>query len=207
MDSNKYQWMQYLMGDNMAFFSQTEIREIAISIIVLCAVFSYPEFLSNPAFLLVSLAAVGLAFIGHELSHKFAAIRHGFWSEYRMWPQGLVMALLFALATNGSIIFAAPGAVYFSGGLLRSPGRRQLTEISMAGITFNVVLMWVSLAASLLTGLFIFGYMAFINGWLAIFNLLPFGGLDGEKLLRLDKSIWGGLFAAAISGFLLSQFL
>jgi Zn-dependent protease len=191
----------------MGYFSQTETRDILVSILVLCLVFSYPEFIADPSFLIVSLLAVGLAFMGHELSHKYAAMRHGFWSEYRMWPQGLVMALLFALATGGSIIFAAPGAVYFTGGMFRRPGRRELTEISMAGITFNIILMWTSAAASFFSGLYLFSYMAFINGWLAIFNLLPFGGLDGEKLLRLDKSVWGTLFSLAVAGFVVSQFL
>ncbi|MBN2330834.1 MAG: hypothetical protein JXC85_03390, partial [Candidatus Aenigmarchaeota archaeon] len=138
---------------------------------------------------------------------KYAAMRHGYWSEYRMWPQGIMMAILFALATNGSVVFAAPGAVYFAGNMFRRPGRRDLVEISMAGITFNVVLLWVCVAASALTGLYLFAYMAFINGWLAIFNLIPFGGLDGEKLLRLDKTIWGTLLGLALAGFVMSQFL
>jgi len=190
----------------MRFFSQIEIRDIVISLLVLCLVFSYPEFLVDPVFFLLSLLVVGLAFMGHELSHKFAAIRHGFWSEYRMWPQGLMMALLFTLATNGAIIFAAPGAVYFGGGWsYRRPSRKVLTEISMAGITFNIVLLWISVVASVLSGIYIFSYMAFINGWLAIFNLLPFGGLDGGKLLRLDKTVWGTLFSLAAVGFVLSQ--
>ena len=121
----------------MRFFSSIELRDIVVSMLVLAAVFSYPESLADPIFLLMSLAVVGVAFIGHELSHKFAAIRHGYWSEYRMWPQGLMLALLFALATNGRILFAAPGAVYFASGMFgRRPGRRELTEISMAGILF-----------------------------------------------------------------------
>ncbi len=191
----------------MAFFSSRELREIILSILVLCVVFSYPEILTNPSFFLVSLAAVGIAFMGHELSHKYAAMRHGFWSEYRMWPQGLMMAMLFALATNGAVVFAAPGAVYFTGGMFRRPQRHELIEISIAGISFNIVLMWVCAALSAFTGLYLFVYMAFINGWLAIFNLLPFGGLDGEKLLRLDKTRWGALFTIAVAGFLISQFL
>jgi len=191
----------------MKIFSKIEIRDIVVSLIVLCIVFSYPEFLTMPSFFLVSLLAVGLAFIGHELSHKFVAISQGFWSEYRMWPQGLMMALLFALATGGSLIFAAPGAVFFSGHPSRGPERRQLTKISMAGVSFNIVMMWLSMAASFLTGIFIFSYMAFINGWLAIFNLIPFGGLDGGKLLKLDNKSCAALVALAGSGFVLSWLL
>jgi Zn-dependent protease len=42
-----------------------------------------------------------------------------------------------------------------------------------------------------------------INTWLALFNLIPFGPLDGAKILKWSKGIWlvsiaaaGGLFAA-----------
>jgi Zn-dependent protease len=41
-----------------------------------------------------------------------------------------------------------------------------------------------------------------INIWLALFNLIPFGPLDGAKILKWNKGIWlitiaiaGGLFA------------
>lgn len=192
----------------MRFFSEIEIKDILVSLLVLSVVFSYPEFLTAPAFFIQSLLVVGVAFIGHELSHKFTAIREGFWSEYRMWPQGILMALLFALATGGSIIFAAPGAVYFSGDhLFRRPSRRQLTRISMAGISFNIALMWISVFLAFVSGIHLFAYMALINGWLAIFNLIPFGMLDGGKLLKLDRNIWILLFVLAIAGFVASQFL
>ncbi len=189
-----------------AFFSWTEVGHIAVSVLVLCLVFSYPDFLVNPYFLLVSLAVIGIAFMGHELAHKFTAIREGQWSEYRMWPQGLVMAVLLALASGGAFIFAAPGAVYFGGALSAASLRRKgLLRISMAGIAFNIALMWASLAAFFLTGNAILSYMAVINGWLAIFNLLPFGMLDGQKILRLNRNVWGVLLVLAAAGFVLSN--
>ncbi len=188
-------------------FSATEVTHIVISVLVLCVVFSYPEFLADPYFFLVSLAVLGVAFMGHELSHKFTAIREGFRSEYRMWPQGLAIAVLLALASGGSFVFAAPGAVYFEGGtFFRRPGRKALTRISMAGITFNVALMWTSLLLFFVSGLSVLSYMAMINGWLAIFNLLPFGMLDGRKLFGLNRNLWIVLIVLAAAGFLLSNF-
>jgi Zn-dependent protease len=188
-------------------FSTKEVTHIVVSVLVLCVVFSYPEFLIEPYFFLVSLAVLGVAFMGHELSHKFTAIREGFKSEYRMWPQGLAIAVLLALASGGSFIFAAPGAVYFEGGFFTwRPGKKALTRISMAGITFNIALMWASLLLFFVSGLSILAYMAVINGWLAIFNLLPFGMLDGHKLFRLNRDVWIVLMILAAAGFLLSNF-
>ena len=187
----------------MKYFSAHELRDIAVSLAVLCIIFSYPDFLSNAFFLLVSFIAVGIAFIGHELAHKFAAMRHGFWAEYRMWPQGLVLALLFAFASGGTFFFAAPGAVYFAGSPFRRIGKRQLRLIGMAGICFNIVMLWSTLLIGALTGNGLFLYMATINGWLAIFNLIPIGGLDGQKLLSLDRVTWAALLVLAVAGFLM----
>jgi Zn-dependent protease len=185
-------------------FSRIEVRDILISVGVLCVVFSYPEFLSSPGFFLFSFLAVGVAFMGHELSHKFMAIRAGFWAEYRMWPQGILLAAILALASGGRFIFAAPGAVYFRENWLQRGGRRKkLLGISIAGIVFNVTLLWALLALFMATGYAPLAYMASINGWLAIFNLIPIGGLDGQKAFALDKRIWGLLLALAAGGFVL----
>ncbi len=188
-------------------FTTIELRDIAISLVVLCVVFSYPEFVSDPSFFAVSFLAVGIAFMGHELSHKFAAIRAGYWAEYRMWTNGLLMALMFSIATGGMFVFAAPGAVYFrTEPFYSGSGKRKFIRISMAGITFNIIAMWILLGLYFGTGIGLLSYMALINGWLAVFNLLPFGALDGEKIMKLDKRTWVLLFSAASIGFVLAQF-
>jgi Zn-dependent protease len=151
---------------------------------------------------------VGIAFIGHELSHKFMAIREGFWAEYRMWPQGILMAVVLMIATGGRFMFAAPGAVYFrENWQQRGPRRKKLLRVSMAGITFNAVLMTSFLAAYAATGYGLLSYMATINAWLALFNLIPIGGLDGQKLFAIDKRVWGILLAVAAAGFAILLFL
>jgi Zn-dependent protease len=175
-------------------FGRIEIRDIAVSLLVLALVFSYPQILSDPLFFLTSLFVLGIAFMGHELSHKFAARRLGLWSEYRMWVNGLVLALLFTLATGGQVVFAAPGAVMFSSySLFRRPSRKEIGKIGLAGPAFNIALFiaFSTLSATALIGYAsLFRFAALINAWLAIFNLLPFGPLDGAKVLGWDWRVW-----------------
>jgi Zn-dependent protease len=137
-----------------------------------------------------ALAAL-TGFVAHELAHKVVAQRHGFWAEFRMSPSGLVFSLI--TATLGAL-WAAPGATVVSGmseGDLSNWGRT-----SLAGPVSNLGFAVVFYASSF--ALFHFGspwflpvlFLAWVNGWFATFNLLPFGPLDGAKVLRWNSAIW-----------------
>lgn len=189
-------------GTGQGMFSKREIKDIVISVIVLSVVFSYPDFLSIPSMFLVSLLVVGVAFMGHEFSHRFAARKLGYFSEYRMWPQGIILAIFFTLLTNGSFIFAAPGAVYFASfWAFRNPTVEEIGKIGISGTLFNIALMFILIAANFLYPSWILMYAAMINAWLAIFNLIPLGPLDGVKVLHWNRPVWAVSFMVAVIGF------
>jgi len=187
-------------------FSATELRDIAVSLLVLSVVFSYPELISNPPAVLVSLFVLGLAFIGHELSHKFVARRRGFFAEYRMWVHGLLLAVVFAVATGGTLIFAAPGAVVFSSYFVfKRPHRDDVGRIALSGPAFNIILLFLFSIAYAVTNVGVLVFASAVNGWLAIFNLIPIDPLDGGKIFKWDKRIWAITMAAAVFGFLVAS--
>ncbi|MGD8546183.1 MAG: hypothetical protein PVH12_08430 [Candidatus Bathyarchaeota archaeon] len=80
-------------------------------------------------------------------------------------------------------------------------------KISIAGPLTNIILSTVFLLLAFLfhSQLSVFGVM--INSWIAFFNLLPFGMLDGLKVLSWNTAVWGLTFAASliltIAGYLL----
>ena len=116
-------------------FSSREIKEILISVIVLSLAFAIAWTRGAYSLLLyflpVSFLAVVTAFACHEIAHKYAGIRYGYWSEYRMFPQGLLFALLLSFI---GFVFAAPGAVMIFG----MPSREESGKISMAGPMANI---------------------------------------------------------------------
>jgi len=119
-----------------------------------------------------------------------------------LWPTGLVMALIFALVSGGRMIFAAPGAVYIvprNFGLGYGIGKRENGLISLSGPLTNIVVALFFLAVRSLGGILSLigsqGYL--VNLWLAAFNLLPFGMMDGQKVFHWNKIIWALLAVPA----------
>ncbi len=188
----------------MAFgFSKIELRDLAIAVFVLALAFSS----WNISLLPVTLFVIIIAFAAHEIvGHKLVAQRFGYFAEFRMWPYGLVLALISSLF---GFIFAAPGAVYIS------PVRRKfafhvarITErengiISAGGPAVNIALGFATLAAASLAPAFsdIFLLAAKISFWLALFNLIPVPPIDGSKVFAWNKLVWAVTAALAVIGF------
>lgn len=141
----------------------------------------------------IPFAMVGVltAFIGHELSHKLMAQRYGLWSEFRMYPVGLLFSMLFSILTG--FVFAAPGAVMFRG----EPRMFEEGCIAAAGPSANILIGGVTLPFLLFSPGFFgqhLGFICVINTVLAVFNLLPLDPFDGAKIARWNTFIWLTLF-------------
>ena len=151
----------------------------------------------------VSLLIMAPAFVFHELGHKVMAQKFGFWAEYRMWVQGLLLAVLFTML---GFLFIAPGAVYFAPHGMSRGSLEKVGKIGLSGPIINLFLgVAFGLFAVLGVGEFwtsIASVAARINAFLAIFNLLPFAPLDGEKIFKWDKKAWGGALVLAVALFL-----
>ncbi|MFD1515352.1 metalloprotease [Halomarina rubra] len=139
----------------------------------------------------LSLATVGVGFLLHELAHKVVAIRFGQLAEFRADYSMLALAIAAGLA---GFLFAAPGAVYHGG---RPITKRQNGLIALAGPLTNVALVavflpFVFLFDGLLGTVGVLGVG--INALLAGFNMIPFGPLDGRKVLTWSKPVFAGSF-------------
>jgi Zn-dependent protease len=157
---------------------------------------------------LLTLLVIGTGFLGHELAHKFSAQRYGCWAEFKLWTVGAIMALLFAVISQGTFIFAAPGAVYIasrSSYFGEGIDRKANGVISLVGPMVNIAaaaIFAIALAGSAALG---FGDLvvgnAFhflrvgvqINIWLGAFNMIPFFILDGQKVFTWDRKIWAAV--------------
>ncbi len=209
--------MRNITPGQMKRFSAREVREIAISVVVLSLAFmvmfcrsgsikNYFEYHLGSSWAVgmfaVMLVLVTLSFVLHEMGHKFVAQDLGYWSEYRMYPAGLFLALVMSLF---GFLIAAPGAVYIAG---RNISDRDDGKISIAGPLVNMVLAAVGIVGCLLLNhsafVIPFYLLMSLNGSLALFNMLPIPPLDGSKIFRWDTKIY--IVCLAVAGLLFASF-
>jgi Zn-dependent protease len=173
-------------------FSKTEVQHLTQATLALSlalafmsvqgirGALAYPErFILGGVVYLIALAP---AFLLHEIAHKVVARKYGCWAEFRASPSGLRFGVL--LAAILGIVFMAPGAVMVAGHTTRA----QFGKIALAGPVTNVALWLLGLIAILLgaaepiVGEIILKPWLWGNAVLALFNMLPFGPLDGKKI-------------------------
>ncbi len=147
-------------------------------------------------FFVMSLVTVGVAFVLHELAHKFAAMRYGYWAEFQKDNQMLLVAVVMAALVG--VVFAAPGATYVYGNATRAENGR----ISAAGPITNLVLCIPFAALMLFSGEGLLGLVGLvglrINAMIATFNMLPISVLDGRKVLSWNPVIFAVLMIASV---------
>ena len=190
-------------------FSSRELQDLAIAWIALGVAFAIffagggsralsmlgDQGLIQP--LVVSLVTAGLGFLLHELAHKVVAVRFDQIAEFRADYGMLFIALVSAMV---GFLFAAPGAVHHRGRITE----REHGLIALAGPVTNGLLALVFTpiyVVGLLLGSPLFtligGRGVAINLFLAAFNLVPFGALDGRTVLDWSKGVFVLTFVPA----------
>lgn len=186
-----------------------EIRDLIIAFIFISLSFSILYSGHETSRLLaifpIVMVGLGLGFVLHELGHKFASMHFGYWAEFKLWPAGLIFALV---SSFFGFVFAAPGAVY----TYADYGLDDRTNgiISIAGPVVNILLALVFLVIGVLIlpsvftsqnmqiGFLICSLGFTTNSYLAVFNLIPIWNLDGSKVINWNIIIW--LITIAIAG-------
>lgn len=173
--------------------SKTELLHLSVAtMLVTCVGLSLNQYRT---FTWQFLAIFISAFLVHELAHKFLAQYYGSWAEFRAEKFGLIITAISALPIMPFKLIA-PGAV-----MVHLSDRQKFGRVALIGPVTNLVMgfsfLLLSNIVSNSTGYF-FVIGAAFNGWIAMFNLIPMGVLDGQKIFDWNKLVWGLSMAAAM---------
>lgn len=181
--------------------SRRELLIAIVCIFILGAVFAYAKVfrLTLDVFVMFILAA-GLTTVIHELAHRYFARRYNAETEFKFWDIGTISLLL------TSLVFKTP---------MGQPGRNITNKqgelspkvqglISLAGPVASLLL---ALLFLLLMSIDIrqvnLGLTGFKMSMLAcVYSLMPFEPMEGMRILKWNKPVWGLIFLPALGFYL-----
>ena len=177
--------------------SKTELLHLSIATLLVMAVglsFNHYRYISWQF-----LAVFVTAFLIHELAHKFLAQYYGSWAEFRAQLYGLIITAISALPIM-PFKFIAPGAV-----MVGLSDKNKFGRVALIGPMTNLIMGFGFLMSSYLFPYSPYMYVgASFNAWIAMFNLLPFGVLDGQKIFDWNKVVWACTMVSTMALFITS---
>ena len=180
--------------------TQAELIDLAIADVALSIAFAIVlSGFNNVLFYLpITFFAVTISFVLHEYMHKIIAQRYGAIAAFKRSDIGIVIALITSFL---GFLMAMPGAtmIYTNNFTKKEDG-----VVSLAGPLTNLIIFFIVFILLLLlpfrnTYLDLALYFAaFINLWLAYFNMLPIYPLDGSKVLNWNKPIYISMLVGVV---------
>ena len=197
--SYKYTVSYTPKSSRIFWFSKTELKHLLLGTLLVMGVgLTYFLYIglaspSTPLILAGLTAAFTLSFLLHEIAHKFSAQHFRLWAEFRLTLQGALITLVSVFLPPPFKIIS-PGAVMIVG----SGTGKTVGKIALSGPITNIVLSVGCILVAYVTQ-DLFWFVAFINAFLAVFNLIPFGIMDGLKVFKWNKTFWAIAFASAVA--------
>jgi len=205
---NSYQY-SYNVGpprrESHVYFSHKELKHISLAALLVIGIgFSiglYENYFQvfNPAWTwgVMSIFAIIMtaSFLAHEIGHKIMGQKKGLWAEFRLTTWGSILTLISVFLPFKMI---SPGAMMLAG----QPSGDEIVKISIAGPAINLILSsaLIGLAIALPSNMFVsmLFFAAYINAFMATFNLIPIGILDGYKIFSFNKKLWAVAFVPSV---------
>jgi len=175
-----------------------EVAQLAVSVILVSLVglslIGYGSILFiSPYLITLYIAGFALSYLLHELAHRIVARRNNVKAYFKLDPIGSLLTLVSAIPML-PIKFIAPGAV-----VLTSPTTMKVVgSTAFWGPATNIVISIILYISSIISrSIFISPLLSAIllilakfNAFIAFFNLLPFGPLDGLKIIKWSITRW-----------------
>lgn len=210
-------------------FDEKEVYQLIFGVFLIAYLIAFPTFTLSSSLIAIIFAAVIL--IPHVVAHKIVASHYVAeakfkfleWKRYGLFedsvfkhpfPIWLVLPIVMIFVTLGKLKLFAIETFDISWKPYKRIGRwfteleeQEIAIIAMAGPMVNLFFAFVAGVVFSFTSLDIAKEFAILNAWFAFFSLLPFGNLDGTKVLFGGMIKWVFIFISTIAILVLLHFV
>ena len=187
----------------LAGFSSGELAVMMVSVVLLAIAYLVAKDIDllRMDMLAIYLFAAGMAIVLHDITHRFVAWKYNVVSEYKFWGIGTIG--MFATSFLFGLVYALPARTIIN-------GADKLTKQQQSMVYLSGPL--VSMLLALLFLLLLFTGDAFrtigligcsMNILSAAYSLMPFDPMDGNKVYKYKKHLWGLVFLPLVAAYLL----
>jgi Zn-dependent protease len=167
------------------WFSRDEIKHLVIAELVIMIIgLSTILYQLQTNYVILFAIILMVSFLIHEMAHKIIAKKMGLWAEFQLIPFGLILTLVSIVSPFFKMIY--PGTVLVKG----ISDRKSMGMISLVGPLTNILLCLLFIGIAFSVSQMVFFVGAVFNSWIALFNMIPFGMVDGFKVFFWNKSVW-----------------
>ncbi len=197
-------------------FSETELRAMVISVLVMAFIFSSAKGGPQDTFVasywirhfLLAVLIAALALLARQAAQRIIGLSIGFRVEYRIWFYGILIGLVIAVVSKGAIWFLAPGGIliYHMAGHRIGSFRYGLNywPLGMTGLVgplanIALALIFKVLLVAAPSNPVLIDALKF-NLSYAVFSMLPIPPLDGSHLFFASRLTYVFAFFAMVAG-------
>ncbi len=177
----------------MAGFSSLELLVVVVTSLLLAIAFLITKKMEiDPGDIALYLVVAGLATMLHDLTHRYVAYRYKVTTEYQFWLLGTIVMFITTLFFG--IVYSVPARTLIND--VKKLGLKEQAIIAFSGPMMSI---GVTLAFFLLVpfgGWFkVIGLLGVsMNLLSAVYSLMPFDPMDGNKLYSWKKAAWAAIF-------------
>ena len=191
-------------------FAPSELRGLIVSILAIAFIISFKEWGATKFDLTLGLynlfnaiLIVALSILVHDAGQRFWGLSIGYRLEFKMWSFGLLIALIIAFISNGSLWLIVP-----SGFLLHHIAAHRLgwfryginyfgqAMVALAGPLFTLMLIILLKVLNTFSPNPLLQKAIIFNVVYAITSLLPIPPLDGSKIYFGSRMLYAFVFPA-----------
>lgn len=188
---------QAFQKENRVTSSPAEAVSVTVAALLIIAIgFSiglYANYFGGFSFywtweLMAAFAVIlAVSMLSHEAAHKIVAEQNGLWAEFRLTTWGIVLTFVsiflpFKIISPGATMIAGPAS---DDAVVKFSVAGPLTNLVYSGALLGVAFALISSPFGQMVL-----YASYVNAFMAAFNLIPVGILDGQKIFNLNKKVW-----------------